>query len=91
MKSLPIPLAALSLLLVPFVASLFTDDVQWSGLDYLIMGVMLLAVGSGIQWVLQKFQSRRNRMIGVGLVVLLFLLVWAELAVGVFGTPLAGS
>jgi hypothetical protein len=85
MKSLPIPLAALSLLLVPFVASLFTDEVQWSGLDYLIMGVMLLAVGSGIQWVLQKFQSRRNRMIGVGLVVLLFLLVWAELAVGVFG------
>jgi hypothetical protein len=91
MKSLPIPLAALSLLLVPFVASLFTDEVQWSGLDYLIMGVMLLAVGSGIQWVLQKFQSRRNRMIGVGLVVLLFLLVWAELAVGVFGTPFAGS
>jgi hypothetical protein len=64
MKSLPIPLAALSLLLVPFVASLFTDEVQWSGLDYLIMGVMLLAVGSGIQWVLQKFQSRRNRLIG---------------------------
>jgi hypothetical protein len=91
MKSLPIPLAALSLLLVPFVASLFTDEVQWSGLDYLIMGVMLLAVGSGIQWVLQKFQSRRNRLIGVGLVVLLFLLVWAELAVGVFGTPFAGS
>jgi hypothetical protein len=91
MKSLPIPMAALSLLLVPFVASLFTDEVQWSGLDYLIMGVMLLAVGSGIQWVLQKFQSRRNRMIGVGLVVLLFLLVWAELAVGVFGTPFAGS
>jgi hypothetical protein len=91
MKSLPIPLAALSLLLVPSVASLFTDEVQWSGLDYLIMGVMLLAVGSGIQWVLQKFQSRRNRLIGVGLVVLLFLLVWAELAVGVFGTPFAGS
>ncbi|MFZ9055679.1 MAG: hypothetical protein ACO2ZL_07730 [Flavobacteriales bacterium] len=91
MKSLPIPLAALSLLLVPFVASLFTDEVQWSGLDYLIMGVMLLAVGSGIQWVLQKFQNRRNRLIGVGLVVLLFLLVWAELAVGVFGTPFAGS
>lgn len=91
MKSLPIPLAALSLLLVPFVASLFTDEVQWSGLDYLIMGVMLLAVGSGIQWVLQKFQNRRNRLIGVGLVVLLFLLVWADLAVGVFGTPFAGS
>lgn len=91
MKSLPIPLAALSLLLVPFVASLFTDEVQWSGLDYLIMGVMLLAVGSGIQWVLQKFQNQRNRLIGVGLVVLLFLLVWAELAVGVFGTPFAGS
>jgi len=91
MKSLPIPLAALSLLLVPFVASLFTDEVQWSGFDYLIMGVMLLAVGSGIQWVLQKFQNRRNRLIGVGLVVLLFLLVWAELAVGVFGTPFAGS
>jgi len=91
MKSIPIPLAALSLLLVPFVASLFTDEVQWSGLDYLIMGVMLLAVGSGIQWVLQKFQNRRNRLIGVGLVVLLFLLVWAELAVGVFGTPFAGS
>ena len=91
MKSIPIPLAALSLLLVPFVASLFTDEVQWSGFDYLIMGVMLLAVGSGIQWVIQRVENRRNRVIGIGVAVFLFVLVWAELAVGVFGTPLAGG
>lgn len=91
MKSIPIPLAALSLLLVPFVASLFTDEVQWSGFDYLIMGAMLLALGGGIQWVLQKAENQRNRVIGIGFAVLLFVLVWAELAVGVFGTPFAGS
>ena len=91
MKSIPIPLAALSLLLVPFVASLFTDEVQWSGFDYLIMGVMLLILGSGIQWVIQRVENRRNRVIGIGVAVFLFVLVWAELAVGVFGTPLAGS
>jgi len=91
MKSIPIPLAALSLLLVPFVASLFTDEVQWSGFDYLIMGVMLLVLGGGIQWVLQKAKNQRNRVIGIGFVVLLFLVVWAELAVGVFGRPFAGS
>ena len=55
------------------------------------MGVMLLILGSGIQWVIQRVENRRNRVIGIGVAVFLFVLVWAELAVGVFGTPLAGS
>jgi hypothetical protein len=31
------------------------------------------------------------RILIIGLILILFLLVWAELAVGIFGTPFAGS
>lgn len=91
MKNIHIPLAALSLLLVPFIASIFTDEVDWNALDYTIMGVMLLAVGGAIQWVVNRVTSPAKRVLWIGVAVLLFLMVWAELAVGVFGTPFAGS
>jgi hypothetical protein len=40
---------------------------------------------------LRKFKSTKQRIFIVGFVLLAFFLVWAELAVGIFGTPFAGS
>jgi len=33
----------------------------------------------------------KNRILFIGILVLMFLLIWAELAVGIFGTPFAGN
>ena len=80
-----------TLLLIPFIAMQFDTGVDWKALDFLIMGVLLLGTGLLIDLVLRKISTTKNRIIICGIVLAVFFLIWAELAVGVFGTPLAGS
>lgn len=91
-KRLIIILAAMSvLLLIPFIAMQFTDEVDWSVRDFAIMGVLLYGTGLLCELVLRKVKTVQNRILICGAVVIAFLLIWAELAVGIFGTPFAGS
>lgn len=79
------------LLLIPFLAMQFTDEVNWSVFDFAVMGILLLSTGILLDLVLRKVKTVQNRLL-VGFVVLLaFFLIWAELAVGIFGSPFAGS
>lgn len=79
------------LLLIPFLAMQFTDEVNWSVFDFAVMGTLLLSTGILLDLVLRKVKTAQNRLL-LGFVVLLaFFLIWAELAVGIFGTPFAGS
>ena len=79
----------LLLLLVPVIGNKITDEINWSVLDFLIMGGFLLLVGKGINFVNSK--KMKNRIFYIGLMIFIFILIWAELAVGVFGSPFAGS
>jgi len=79
------------ILLIPFIAMQFTDEVNWSVSDFAIMGVLLYGTGLLCELVLRKVKSVPNRILICAAVVVAFLLVWAELAVGIFGTPFAGS
>ena len=91
-KRLIIILAAMSvILLIPFIAMQFTDEVDWSVRDFAIMGVLLYGTGLLCELVLRKVKTVQNRILICGAVVIAFLLIWAELAVGIFGTPFAGS
>lgn len=79
------------LLLIPFIAGQFTNEVNWSPFDFLIMGGLLLSLGLVLEFFLRKVKKQEHRIIAVFSVLLVFLLIWAELAVGIFGTPFAGS
>lgn len=81
----------LVLLAIPFAAMQFSSEVNWSLFDFLVAGGLLLALGFSIDFVTRKAKSFNNKIIAIVAIVILFLLVWAELAVGVFGTALAGS
>ncbi|MBI2731586.1 MAG: hypothetical protein HYX40_12705 [Sphingobacteriales bacterium] len=86
-----IMLIATLLLITPLVAMQFTKEVDWKLFDFLVMGVLLYGFGLLIEFSLRKFKNTRTRIILVlGLLLALFL-IWAELAVGIFGTPFAGS
>ena len=78
------------LLLIPLVAMQFTTEVNWSGFDFLVMGVLLIGTGLLCELVLRKVTKTNHRILLCMAVVGVFLLVWAELAVGIFGTPFAG-
>lgn len=86
-----IALATVVVLMVPLIAMQFTDDVDWSPMDFLVMGVLLLGTGLAFELVSQKIRTTTNRVIFGIMLATLFLLIWAELAVGIFGSPFAGN
>lgn len=83
-------LAAGGLLCVPLVAGQFTPEVDWSPADFAVMGFLLFVLVTVIEWIWRRTERRSFRYAGFAAAGVLFLLIWAELAVGIFGTPLAG-
>lgn len=79
------------LLLLPLIAMQFTTEVNWTRSDFLVGGILLFGTAGIIHLVLNKVRSRRNRIILSLAILFVLCLVWAELAVGIFGTPFAGS
>lgn len=79
------------LLLIPFIAMQFTDEVDWKIMDFAIMGILLAGTGLICELVIRKVKRIKSRIIICGVVLLTFFLIWAELAVGIFGTIFAGS
>ncbi|MES2760855.1 MAG: hypothetical protein V4677_01560 [Bacteroidota bacterium] len=91
-KRLIIILATVATLLsVPLIAMQFTNEVKWTVFDFVVMGILLSGTGLLIDLVLRKVTKTSTRILVCGAVLLVFLITWAELAVGVFGTPFAGS
>ena len=78
-----IPLAAVSLLLIPLIAMQFTDEVKWTAIDFITMGALLLITGTGIELIRRKNKNVRKRMLYIAICVIIFLLIWVELAVGI--------
>ena len=81
----------LLLLIIPFVGMFVSDQVNWSPFDFLVMGLLLFSLGLAADAIFRKFQQLRSRLLFTALLLVVFLLIWIELAVGLFGTPLAGS
>ena len=81
----------LGILSIPLIAMQFTNEVNWSASDFLLMGTLLLGVVLVIEFILQKVTNIISRIGIVAIVLVLFLLIWAELAVGIFNSPFAGS
>ena len=79
------------LLLIPLIGMQFSSEVNWSLLDFIVMGVLLLGAGLTFEVVLRKVPKKNNRIALIAVILIVFLLIWAELAVGIFGTPFAGS
>lgn len=79
------------LLLPPAVAMQFTPEVDWSAADFAIMGALLATLGLGIEAAMRLLRGWPARFVASAAVLLVFLALWAELAVGVFGTPFASS
>ena len=79
------------LLLVPLVAMQFTDEVNWTLFDFVVMGVLLALAGLTGEWVLRAVQSPAQRILLFLLVACALLFIWAQLAVGVVDFLPGGS
>ena len=79
------------LLLIPLIAMQLTNEVNWSFFDFIIMGGMLTITGLLIGRILKQFKPSKNRILLIAIIIVIFLLIWAELGVGIFGTRFAGD
>ncbi len=84
-------ISAGTVLIIPFIAMQFTEEVNWTFFDFIVMGTLLLLTGVILEVLLRKVTQAKYRILLCVLVIGAFLLVWAELAVGIFGTPFAGN
>jgi hypothetical protein len=81
----------LFLLLIPLIGMTINDEINWSPFDFFTMGSLLILLGIGINLVSSRVKNLKYRVLYIGVIVIIFILIWAELAVGLFGTPIAGS
>lgn len=77
-------------LMIPLIAMLFTDEVDWGLGDFVVIGSLLIGTGLMYELIASKVSPKYRVLVAVVLLAAL-LLTWAELAVGIFGSPIAGS
>lgn len=87
-----IALATAFILLIPLIAMQITDEVKWGLFDFIVIGALLFGTGLTYELLARKIKNRKHRIALAIALVLAMLLIWADLAVGVFNIPgISGS
>jgi len=79
------------ILCIPLVAMQFTNEVNWTLSDFIIAGTLLLITGLAIELVIRNLKTGTTRTIALIVILIALFLIWVEMAVGIFGSPIAGS
>ena len=77
-------LIVLAILLIPLTAMQFTDEVQWTVSDFMMAAVLLLIAGFTYLFLIRNIRSSGYRWLFTAVLIIAFMLIWAELAVGIF-------
>lgn len=79
------------ILTIPLVAMQFTTEVRWDLTDFIAAGALLFGAVIVTEIFLRVFKKQHHRRLIIAAIIVMTLLLWAEMAVGIFGLPLAGS
>lgn len=79
------------LLATAFIGNMFVEGFNWSAFDFLIAGILLFGTAFIINLIVKSSKTMLVKILIAAIVLLVLALVWIELAVGIFGTPFAGS
>ena len=71
------------ILLIPLVAMQFSNDVNWGIEDFVMMSILLMGAGLAFDFTMRKTAHLTHRAVIGGGLLIAFLLVWAQLAVGI--------
>ena len=80
----------LVLLTIPFLSNIYINDFNWDMVDFIIVGVLIFSCLSFTSFIRKKISGIKE-ILAVIIIVIVFILLWAELAVGIFGSPFAGN
>ena len=81
----------LSILSIPLIGMQFSTEVNWSVLDFVIAATLLFSTGLLSMKLYTKIKTYKYYLVILILVLLAFILLWTELAVGIYNSPISGS
>ncbi|WP_179008507.1 hypothetical protein [Winogradskyella forsetii] len=79
------------ILLVPLIAMQFTQEVNWTVFDFIVAATLLTITGLAIDFIFEKVKFKNKRILITIIIIAILMIIWVELAVGIFNTPLGGS
>jgi len=79
-----------AVLIVPLIGNILSAEVNWSAGDFLVGGLLVFGFSCFEFFLWKRLSGVYRRWVFVVL-LFAFLLLWAELAVGIFGSPIGGS
>jgi hypothetical protein len=79
------------LMAVAFLGNLFIEGWNLSRFDFILAAILLFGTAGLISLVRTIVKNSNYKILISLLIVVILVLVWMELAVGLFGTPFAGS
>lgn len=80
-----------ALLCLPLIGMALTTEVNWNFADFAVAGSLLVGTAIGIEFILRVVRKPTHRILLAMSALAAILFIWVELAVGLFGSPLAGS
>lgn len=72
------------LLFIPLIAMQFSDEVKWTLFDFVAAGVLLLSTGLLCELVIRRVNNIGYRIIICAALLTALLLIWLQIAVGIF-------
>lgn len=83
-SNLLILLTVALILTIPLAGTVFSDNVDWKIGDFILAAFILLGVGFVCKFIIKKVKKVYQRILICGGIIVLALLLWAEIAVGIF-------
>lgn len=77
--------ATVVILITVFIIMQFSEEVNWQLGDFIIAAFLIVSILSIIELIRIKVSVKKHRILLILLAIILFLLIWVELAVGLFG------
>jgi len=67
------------------------NESTWGALDVAIAGLLLAVLIAALSYASRKTSTKRQKYFAYAAILFVFVFIWAELAVGLVGSPIAGD
>jgi len=76
---------------MPLIGMQLSSEINWELFDFIVAGIIITVLILVVELIFRKVQSSKKRFWLVFLIWVLFIMIWVELAVGIFESPFAGT
>ena len=79
------------LLSIILLLNFISDEFDWNIFDFIVLIIMMIFTAALFEIATRTAKTKKNQKILFILIIIIFLLIWAELGVGIFDSPFAGD